>query len=182
MNPEIIPVSRVKVDWPTLRKNVSQATGLRPSDRIAQSPVKFTEAAEYLLFAAYLYLDITEDDPHRVLLNLPRECLDFLHYSFLIACERSIIEDLREKTRAHYTMTDVGRGYCVLGTGPLSVWYDAVVLNLTHPQLALKGMGPTRVLFNKLMLFFEKEGLQALFRDTAKKQLPDKTFLLEHKK
>lgn len=182
MQPEIISVSRVKVDWPLLRKAVSQATGLRPSDRIAQSPVKFTEAAEYLLFAAYLYLDVSEDDPHKILLNLPRECLDFLHYSFLIACDRDVIEDLREKTRAHYTMTDVGRGYCVLGTGPLSVWHDAIVLNLTHPTANLKGFQGTRLLLNKLMLFFEKEGLQALFRDTTKKQLPDKTFLLEHKK
>lgn len=182
MVPEIIPVSRVKVDWPLLRKTASQATGLRPSGRIAQSPVKFSEAAEYLLFAAYLYLDTQEDDPHRILLNLPRECLDFLHYSFMIACGPDTVNDLREKTRAHYTMTDMGRGYCVLGTGPLSVWYDAVVLNLTHPQMAFKSMANTRLLLDKLMLFFEKEGLQALFRDTTKKQLPDKTFLLERKK
>jgi hypothetical protein len=179
MKVELLPVSRTKVDWPLLRKTVAQATGFSPSTRIAQSPVNFSEVAEYLTFTAYLYLDITEDDPHKVLTNLPRECMDFMHYTFLFACTHEVTEDLREKTRAHYTMTDLGKGYCVLGTGPLSVWHDAVVLNLTHPLMSLKAMKGTRTLLNKLLLFFESEGLYALFSRYGKKQLGDKTFLLE---
>lgn len=179
MDPQLLTVARTKVDWPDLRKNVSQVTGLQPSARIAQSPVKISEAAETVLFPAYMLLDVTDKEPHNLLLELPRECMDFLHYTFLIACDRDVVEDLREKTRAHYTMTDVGRGYCVLGTGPLSVWYDAVVLNLTHPQMAYKAMRSARVFFDSLMLLLEKEGLQALFSKYSKKSLQDKTFLLE---
>lgn len=175
MNSNLIIVSRTRVEWPVLRKTVSQATGFQPSSRIAQCPVSFSEQAEYLLFAAYLILDITEEDPHNLLLNLPREAMDFLHYTFLIACDADTASDLREKTRAHYTMTDLGRGYCILGTGPLSVWYDAIMLNLTQPRAAWK---ETRLLLNKMLLLFEKEGLQALF--PHKNVLPDKTFLLEN--
>ncbi len=178
MIPELIVVSCTKIEWPVLRKTVSQVTGLQPSSIIAQSPVKFSQQAEFLLFTAYLYLDIHDEDPHNVLLTLPRECMDFLHYTFLILCDQSTTEDLREKTRAHYTITDVGKGYCVLGTGPLSVWYDAIVLNLTHPRMAYKSFQGVRTLLNKLLLFFEREGLYALFSKYNKKQLKDKTFLL----
>ncbi len=180
MTPEIVVVARTKVDWLILRKGISQVIGLQPSSIIAQSPVKFSEAAEHLLFVAYLVLDITDEDPHKVLLTLPRECMEFLHYSFLIICDNMVVDDLKEKTRIHYTITDVGRGHCVLGTGSLSVWYDAIVLNLTHPRMSYKSMGDTRAFFNKLLLFFEKEGLYALFSSYTKKSLSDKTFLLEH--
>jgi hypothetical protein len=181
MNPEILPVTSTQIDWPNLRKSVANATGIRPSDIIAQSPVKFSEKAEFLLFTAYLYLDSTEENPHTLLLNLPRECLEFLHYTFIIACGPDTINDLREKTRAHYTMTDLGKGYCVLGTGPLSVWFDAITLNLIHPYMNTKGYYSTRIIFDKLMLFFEKEGLSAIFSKYIKKSLPDKTFLLGNK-
>ncbi|KKL49242.1 hypothetical protein LCGC14_2317480, partial [marine sediment metagenome] len=63
---------------------------------------------------------------------------------------------------------------CILGTGPLSVWYDAIVLNLTHTRIS---MNNTRILLNKMMLLFEKEGLHALFPN--KNMLADGTFLLE---
>lgn len=181
MVPEIVPVSRVMVDWKLLRKTVFDVTGLQPSSIIAQSPVKFTEVAEYLLFVAYLYLDITDEKPYNVLLSLPRECMEYVHYTFLIGCDRDVVEDLREKTRAHYTLTDVGKGYCVLGTGSLSIWYDAIILNLTHPRLALKASYGTRILFDKLMLFLEKEGLSQLFSNYIKMPLKDKTFMLEGK-
>jgi hypothetical protein len=180
MNSEVVIVSRTVVDWPLLRKTVSQVTGLRPSEHISQSPVTFTEQAEALIFAAYLYLDTpSATDPHKMLSNLPRECLDFLHYTFLIGCDRDVVDDLREKTRAHYSMVDVGRGYCILGTGGLSVWYDAIVLNLTNPNMALKSVSNTRLLLDKLLLLLCKEGLHALFSQYTRKQLPDRTFLLE---
>lgn len=172
MIPELLPVTSVKVNWPVLRKTVSQVTGLQPSSQVASSPIQFSEPAEFLLFAAYLS-NIT-GDPHNVLLTLPRECMNFLHYTFLIACDEDTTRDLRERTRAHYTMTDVRNGYCILGTGPLSVWHDAVVLNLTHPRSLVAG---TRILLDKLLLFFEREGLHALFPN--KKSLEDGTFLLE---
>ena len=174
MGPDLIIVSRTKIEWPILRKTVFHATGFQPSSVIAQCPVNFSEQAEYLLFAAYLILDVTDEDAHNLLLNLPREALDFLHYTFLIACDENVAIDLREKTRAHYTMTDIGKGYCILGTGPLSVWYDAIVLNLTHTRIS---MNNTRILLNKMMLLFEKEGLHALFPN--KNMLADGTFLLE---
>jgi hypothetical protein len=172
-------VSRSKIEWPLLRKTISDATGLQPSSSIRQSHVKFSDAAEALIFGAYLILDITDEDPHDVLLNLPRECLEYLHYTFLIACSRDTVDDLREKTNANYIMLDVGSSYCVLGTGPLSVWYDAITLNLTYPRMSWKGFHGTRLLLNKMLYLFEKEGLQALFSKYNKKQLPDKTFLLE---
>lgn len=174
MDPNLLIVSRTQVEWPVLRKTVLQATGFQPSSVIAQCPVSFSKNAEFLLFAAYLILDITEEDAHKLMLHLPREAMDFLHYTFLIACDRDIIEDLREKTRAHYTITDCGRGYCVLGTGPLSIWYDAIMLNL---RVSWKGMKNTRLLLNKMLLLLEREGLQALF--PPKTSLPDGTFLLE---
>lgn len=176
MDSNLIIVSRVKVEWPVLRKTISQVTGLQPSSMIDQCPVNFSPNAEFLLFAAYLILNSTEEDPHNLLINLPREAMDFLHYTFLIACNTDTAVDLREKTRAHYTMMEIERGYCVLGTGPLSVWFDAIVLNLTHPRTMI---GSTRILFDKMMLLLEKEGLHAIFSKFNKKTLEDKTFLLE---
>jgi hypothetical protein len=160
---------------------VSNATDKTPSGALAQGPVKFTEAAEFLLFAAAIYLDDHLDDPLKILRTLPRECMDVLSYTFVIACSDDTLRDLREKTRAHYSVCEAHKGFCILGTGPLSVWYDALVINLTHQETPLWGDKETRILFDKMLLLLEKEGLRNLFDGGRKKALPDKTFLLEHK-
>lgn len=179
MEPNLKIVSKVQVDWLPLRENVLKGTGLQPSLTIAQCPVKISSAAEYLLFAAYLYLDDYSLEPRNLLLNLPRECMEFLHYSFLIECEPLLLDDLREKTNAHYASIDMGKYYCILGTGSLAVWYDAIILNLEYPSINWKSPRGLRVLLNKMLLLFEKEGLYSVFAKYVKNQMKDGTFLLE---
>lgn len=179
MIPSVTLISRTQVEWPTLKGTVAKVVGYSPASIFDQYPVKLSEQAQYLVYAACLHLDTPNIDPLHILRHLPHEMLDFLHYSFLIGCTDEVMRDLREKTRAHLSIVDLGKGYCILGTGPLGVWYDAIVLNLTHPQLALKSLNNTRILLDKIMLLFEREGLQHVFYPYTKKTLPDKTFLLE---
>jgi len=173
---DIIIINKPQIDWNTLRQGVLKATSLQPSSTIAQCPVKLSEVAEFLVFVTYLKLDNFNDDPYNVLMNLPRECMELVSYTFLILCTPYTMNDLREKTRAHYAFCNMGEYYCSLGTGSLATWFDAIVLNLTDTWQKTEG---TRVLLNKMMLFFEKEGLGAIFSKYRKKSLPNKQFLLE---
>ena len=143
-----------------------------------QSPFSFSEAAEMLVFSAVLF-GVSESDPLKILRNLPRCCLDMLHYSFLIAASDQAADDMR-------CMTDIScaihrkpgtDAVLILGTGTLTAWYDAITLNLTQTDVDWS----LRLTLDKVFLLLEREGLQVLFDNYAKKALPDKTFLLEHK-
>lgn len=178
MNPEVILISRVEVDWPTLRKNISVVLNRSPSDFIAQSPVKFTPAAEYLIFAAYLKYEFKNKDPLQILRTLPHEILNFLHYSFLVACDKETYENIRDYTGIIWCPIKVYDNYCILGTGSLFDWWYYITLHLSQ---SINYSREYRIFLDKVLLLLEKEGLRELFNDYSKKALPDKTFLLEQK-
>jgi hypothetical protein len=156
---------------------VSDNINKQPSSLIHQSPVTFKEQAEQLLFLAYLLTD-TDEKPDTLIRNIPRICLDFLHYTFLIICDIETHKDLREKTRAQYIVENMEDVYCVLGTGSLSVWHDAIVTNLAHTNLKSKN---TRLILDAIYLYLTQEGLQSIFTPFTKKPEKNGTFILERK-
>lgn len=179
MIPEVILISRIDVDWPTLRKNIHVASGQSPSNLIAQCPVKFSQAAEYLVFAACLKYNFVNKDPLQILRTLPHEILNFLHYSFLFACDSETYNTLRILNDIVLAQIQVSDGvYCILGTGTLFDWKEAITLHLSHRVIYEKNY---RILFDKLLILMEQEGLGELFSEYRKKSLPDKTFVLEKK-
>jgi len=179
MTPEVILISKTEVDWSTLRKNIFVATNLTPSSLIAQCPVTFSPAAEYLIFAAYLKYDFIIKDPLQILRTMPRDILAFLQYSFLVACDKETLDTLRDMVNIVWCINKVENNkYCVLGTGPLFDWWYYIILYLSSVVTYEKNY---RVLFDKLLILLEQEGLGELFYEYRKKSLLDKTFLLERK-
>ena len=164
-----------KINWGSFRLDIYNATGLSPSQPIAEHPVGFSEAAEYLVFVTYLLEGMSQSDPHKLLSNLPRVSMHFLQYTFLVnvsfADIHTTLEDLRGRTAAQYVVHD----NCILATGPLTVWYDAIVMNLTHPNMLTFN---TRLILDKIYLLLGREGLSSLFTKFNKTTLDDGTFVL----
>lgn len=164
-----------KINWGDLRLDIFNATGLSPSAPIAQHSVEFSEAAEYLVFVSYLLLGAVDNDPHKLLLNLPRVSMNFLQYTFLINVDISeanaTLESLRGRTGAQYVVQD----NCILATGPLTVWYDSIVMNLTYPNMLTFN---TRLILDKIYILLGREGLSSLFTKFNKTTLDDGTFTL----
>ena len=172
-------VAQTVVDWPVLRRLASEMVGLCPSNQIKQYPVEFSPEAETVLFPAMLkYEQVT--NVLDLMRCLPRECMDFLHYTILISCSPIVLEDIREQTRIHLVTQDIGRAYCVLGTGPLSVWFDAIVLLLTEQTPILKTEVATKQVFTDILMELRKRGLSAIFDKYTITQ-HNNYCLLEHK-
>ena len=175
MNPEIKLVAKTQVDWPELRRSVLHSIGVQPSSVIAQCPVTMSQNAETVLFPAYMLTDNYERDAHSMLIEIPFEAMHFMSYTLLVRAEEDVIQDLKEKTTLNLVAVDD----TALVTGDLMAWYGAIVLNLTHPNMCWKPLTNTRLLFDKLYLFFESEGFSAIFNSYNKKMMSDGTFLLE---
>ena len=179
MIPEIITVSHTVVDWPMLKKNVSAALGQSPFRASDQCPVPLSEAAELLICVAIMKHSFT-GDALSILRSMPLDCMEYLHYTFLIACDEKAYVALLNLSNITFTTQRVNDNvYCILGTGPLSAWFLYTTLTLSSKFLENTNY---RVLFDKLLILLEQEGLGELFNDYKKISLQDKTFKLEHKK
>jgi len=164
-------INRTLIDWDVLRTDTYDISGLTPSSVADRCPLKFTPTAEYLIFVSCLLLGNTDEEAHNLLINVPRESLNFIQYTFLMDGNSQTLSYLRGKTGAAY----VSHENCILATGSLAVWYDAIILNLTRPHtLSLD----CRLIFDKMFLMFERDGLSAIFTNYNKKTLEDGSFVL----
>ncbi len=179
MKPEILSFSGTAIPLGNLAKIASQGAGLSLTYKTDRSPIRFSEDAQYLIALANLTGASAQDlAAIDILRNLPRRYLDALAYTMIVACDHEVAIELQDNTELQVFGRDVGAGYLVLVTGPLSYWHDAVVYNLLTDE---RSFG-FRLLMDKVLLGFEKIGLGELWSNYQKRTHRDQTFLLEHKK
>jgi hypothetical protein len=174
MTPEISLLSVTNFDWPTFRGTVDKALNMRPDIDIGKLPINLSDDAKLLLNIAAFY-GHSIDSPLYTLRYLPLEFMNYLSYTFFIACDT----DTWEEFIFSNNLTIIRQDSLILATGTLSKWYQTIVNNLNRDW---EFKHDTRVLFCKLMIFFEKRGLGFLFETYIKKVQEDFTFLLEEKK
>jgi hypothetical protein len=174
VNPEVEILSVVKVNWPAFKSTTSEAQNMRPDTILAQCPVPLSEDAEFLIHLAYLS-GIPIDNPLNVLRTLPHHLLDYLHYTMMIACDNETRELFMSMVRLQIVVVRRLEYNILLVTGPLSEWYNTATIS-KYNNFNL------RVLIDKVILLFEKQGLKQLFARFEKRQIGDGTFALEYKK
>lgn len=177
MGPQIEILTSVKVNWPSFKATIEKALGERPDRVLAQYPVTFTEDAEYLLYLADLS-GISIKNPLDVLRNIPHNLLEYLHYTMMIACSDRTYKEFATNTRLNIISKQVDVTHILLVAGPMALWYDTIVFNLAKDW---KYTADTRLLIDKILLTFDKQGLKELFAKFNRRPMKDGTFLLERK-
>ena len=168
MNAEIELLSVVKINWDSFRSTM---------DKYCQRPhlhknIELSEDAEYLLNIA-TFNNISYRDPLTLLRRYPHHLLEFLHYSFMVACPEPVYEDFNLKTRLGIITQKTPEKVCLsLVTGSLSNWYTTIIYNLQEQS-------PITELIDRFYLAFEKRGLVYLFEKYNKRITKEGLFLLE---
>lgn len=99
--------------------------------------------------------------------------LFFLHYTFMCRASEGVCQEIRDRTKLDVCQAEGGDLFLVAGT--LAEWKRAVAICCSE-----KALQHTRLLFDKILLHFEREGVGQVWFDYKKKMLPDKTFLLTY--
>lgn len=177
MIPEIGLLTVTQIDWPTFRATMDKVLSLRPDTDINRLPVDLSEDAKILLnIAAYYGWKI--ENPLGVLRRLPPMFMEYLSYSFFIACDNSTWEEFNPTSNLNIIKRELPECLLLITTGTLAAWYQTIITNLERDWQYTR---ETRLLFDKIMITFERRGLNYLFESYRKKVLEDHTFLLEKK-
>lgn len=169
MTPDAVILGRLDIDQDQLLLAAKNALG-RSISRITDSQGRGKESI-------YLTLLATLQNPNaEVLATLenPGHLTRHSFYSFLVVCDPSTRIDLIQRTplAVEYASSPTGVDLCVV-SADLQSWRTAVIN-------CCSDLSPyhTRVLFDKILILFESEGLSKLWSHYTKKNLPDKTFKL----
>lgn len=177
MNPEVELLSAVQVNWPSFKSTLDKGLDERHDRILAQCPVPISEDAEFLLYLAAL-TGIPVNNPLDVLRTLPHEMMDYLHYTFMVACDEQTCNEFMFSTKLQVITKKRDEICFMLVAGPFTDWFNTIVLNLAKKR---RYTTYTRVLINKFLILFERRGLQEVFNNYAKKPKGDGTFYLELK-
>jgi hypothetical protein len=178
MLPEIELLGVTNFNWTSFRGTMDMTLKLRPDVIINKFPIDLSDDAKVLLNVA-AYYGWSIDNPLHTLRNIAPLFMDFLTYHFMIACDEYTWNEFNTSVNIQVIKREVDTGLLLLTTGTLYNWQQTILTNLLRDW---EYSHNTRVLFDKLLLFFERErGLGILFEGYRKKILQDQTFLLEKK-
>lgn len=174
MIPEVELLSAVSLRWPSFRATMDKALKLRPEYVINNLPIELSDDCIILLNIAAFY-GWQINNPLSTLRNLPPLFMEYLHYTFMLACD----EHTQNQIQFH-NITTINNSDIIIATGSLDSWYQLIVNNLSRNW---NYSFEAKVLLCKILLTFERErGLKFIFESYKKKMQSDQTFLLEDKK
>lgn len=174
MVPDLIPFMTPSINWGSFLKGASDATGRSIVRGVDASPRELSDPAKFLAVLSAF------QDGNEKPLDAIRNSASIqaaLHYGFLVYADEETVFQIMERTELMVTSTSCldGERICVV-TGNLKQWVQA-----TKECCAEHQPFNLRLLFDKVILLFDRFGLGELWHDTRRRTLPDKTFLLEQK-
>lgn len=168
-------IGKLNIDFPAFL--IAANKGLNKSlTRGLDSQGKDTKSiAAYLVMLAEMRQDNV--DPNKVLQDAG-QLLKHAYYVFQVIVDHETMFDLLElNTLAVHNAECINSVYLSVVSGTLEDWRTAII-NGCSDQATFN----IRLLFDKILLMFEKEGLSKLWVNYSKRKLPDDTFrLLENK-
>ncbi len=174
MVPQAVMIGRLKIDTESLLASAKQLLGRSPSRKLDSQGKSTDTTAGYLTILAALKNEETEPN---IVLEDPGHLLAHTFYSFLVACDKATMTELGEQTRLAIQRVE-SRGICfAVVSGTLEQWRTAII-NGCSEQAEFN----LRLLFDKILILFEGEGLGKLWSKFAKKTLADQTFKLIERK
>lgn len=172
----VVPISKPSVDLPSLFQVASTALGYSIAKSIDQNATLLSDDAKFISALASLsYYEKLSPLEH---LHKADHELYFLYYTFAVYCDKDTARVVRE-----WTKLDINSNFALDGDvlfvagGSLATWKNAIE-NCCSERASFN----LRLLFDKILLLFEKMGLDYVWFDFRKKSLPDKTFYLEDRR
>jgi len=140
---------------------------------MAKMDIGSTES--YLAILAYL--QAPDGPPPKQLLSSLGALLDHLSYSFAIVGSQSLICEISLRTHLRICSAKKPQNDFSIVSGTLSQWYAAIT-----EFCSISASHDLRLLYDAIMLYFEKIGLKSIWRNYRKEPQKDKTFILEERK
>jgi len=175
MLPHVILIGRLAIDVEQFLSVAKQATGRSPSKKLDQLGKSTVGVGAYLAMLSSLKNE--QSEINNVLEN-PGHLLVHCYYSFMIISDINTLDDLREQTRLAIHTTPLKNNlYLTVVSSNLEEWRSAIINGCSDQ--AGENM---RLLFDRILILFENEGLGRLWSNYIKKTLTDTTFKLIERK
>ena len=176
--PIVIILSRPKIDLEIFYEIAYRITGRPVTKAIDKSMIPQTEPAKFISALAE-FSDPEKDYKATYNVQTAKNELFFLYYVLVCYTTPETCKHIREWTKLDVTsqMSRTGAATVFLLGGNLCEWVRAT----TKCCSASAGFD-LRLLFDRILLIFEGEGLGGLWFGQRKTTLPDETFLLEDKR
>lgn len=169
-NLDVIPIVIPQLNWDYFLLKCRNMLGKNVSDSIDSGLVK----KDVLGFLVSLAEAKDCKAPVITITNNPGHILQHTSYSFLAEVTHEVMLQIAEINQIYYLIIPTGKHVqlCLM-SGTLEQWYGAV-LNSCSDLVSQE----IRLLFDKILIFFEQMGLGAIWLRHKKVTLPDKTFKL----
>lgn len=172
MKPKVIPLVDLKLNWDFL--GTLQAAGFRPTRRLDDSKIKVGDFQSYLL--ALYYIRHPDGVPPKDALKDLGQIMDHLFFSFFIEADKEVISEIyRRATLSTISLDTTRTTEVIIASGSLTQWHAAIL------EFCSLGVDErTRMLFDAIILMFERAGLRGLWSNYRKIKQDD-GFILEQK-
>lgn len=172
--PLVLPLGMTVVNWQEYLQVVKRAVGRAPCQGVDTSGANLSDLAKYTASLAE-FANAEETDATGALAR-PGPHLRHTFYSFLSVTSNAVALYVAEGTDLDVLSTPHEEGRVLIMSGNLHVWKDAVLT-------CLDKSAPRRVreMFNIIRSCFTDLGLDYVWSEYRRRQMPDHTYFLEYK-
>ena len=167
---EVKPIARTAVDWQQFLIAAKELLGRSLTAELDARNMRTDDLAAYIASLGELE---SEGASPASILRAPGYLLGHVSYSFLVVTDRKLLYIVA----ATSDLRIVGTERCAVISGSLEVWRSAIINGCTGRESM-----DLRLLYDKCLLYFERDGLGQLWSNYQKVSEPDRTFRLLEKR
>lgn len=171
--PDIFPISQPNINWHAFLQGTVAATGESPTRPVDGYPGNLSDFARFLASLAHFNAPNLQKDVLATIRD-SRSLLGHLSFGFLVSAEVDVFCQIGQRTKL--IVTSSPRDIAIV-TGSLADWRGATLEFLWNTECDFA----VRLLFDKIILYFEHIGLGDIWFGYRKQSLKDQTFLLEYR-
>lgn len=169
MKPKVNLLAATSFDWKLLFQNEHS-----PTRGLDSSGYNFSDFAAYLA-ALKEFQSQKQENPIQTIRH-PGRLANHLFFSILVQVDRDVIIELRELFDFDIITAESKDSTFIILSGTLARWKTAVA-DALHGDRSYD----LRIIFDTIFHLFHKLGLGEIWSDYSKRNLGDKTFLLEYR-
>lgn len=172
MNPEVLLVGRLQIDVKQLLYISQKAYGRNIGEELDKYRIDIEQPSSLLT----LYAKMKDQEvKHAGIQRNPGNLTDHLFYSFVILADEDIFFSLMEQTKLSTHLSRAKNGLTLgLVSGALTTWTDFII-----NSCSMNSNYSLRVIANKCLLVFDKEGFTKMFSEYTRAPVSDGTLILK---
>ena len=174
MKPKVMPILNPVINWQEFIR-ILQDAGIYSTRRLDDFKIEIGDFKSYLL--TLFYIKNPNGPPPAEALKHLGQVSEHLFFSFLVHADSAVISEIyRRATLRTISLETTQHSELIVASGTLTQWH-AAILEFCSPTVSIGG----RLLFDALLIWFERAGLRVLWSNYRKLQQEDSTFILEQR-